>query len=101
MTLEQKNFILGFLAISGINKEVVNFEEKIRNDFSKIIDLLPKEERKKGLKFENDLIDFIEILKWNYFNYGVSANETLEEWQLTWTPDFIEIPKDEKMKKIA
>lgn len=51
MTLEQKNFLLGFLSISGVNKEISDFEEKLREDISDIIDLLPKEERKKRISF--------------------------------------------------
>ena len=73
MTLEQKNFLLGFLRISGVNKEISDFEEKLREDISDIIDLLPKEERKKGLALENNFLDFIQLLKWTYFDYGVSA----------------------------
>ena len=101
MTLEQKNFLLGFLRISGINKEISDFEEKLREDISDIIDLLPKEERKKGLALENNFLDFIQLLKWTYFDYGASAKETLEDWNLEWIPEEPEISVNEEIKKIA
>lgn len=101
MTLEQKNFLLGFLAISGVNKEVQQNETDVKKLVSEIIDLLPKEERKKGLNLENNLIRLLELVKWSYFDYGVSANETLEDWNLEWTPEEPEISVNEEIKKIA
>lgn len=102
MTLEQKNFLLGFLAISGVNKSVQDFEMNVRKQVSEIIDLLPKEKISKGIKLENDLLELLELIKWSYFDYGVSANETDEEWDLTWTPDVAEkITKEARKEKVA
>lgn len=86
MTLEQKNFILGFLRISKINKELDELEEKTQKEISEIINLLPKEERKKGFELENNFVDFAQSVKWHYFDYGIYAEETAEDWNLNWTP---------------
>lgn len=101
MTTEQKNLLLGFLEISGVNKEVRDFEMNVRNQVSKIIDLLPSENSKKGLQLESDLLNLIDLLKWSYFDYGVSAEETLDSWKLNWTPKEIIIPENENVTKIA
>ena len=101
MTLEQKNFLLGFLSISGVNKEVKDFEMDVRKQVSQIIDLLPSEEVSKGIKLESDLLELLELVKWSYFDYGASANETLEDWNLGWTPEEPEISINEEIKKIA
>ena len=101
MTLEQKNFLLGFLSISGVNREVKDFEMDVRKQVSEIINLLPSEDIKKGIKLESDLLKLLELVKWSYFDYGASANETLEDWNLEWTPEEPEISFNEEIKKIA
>lgn len=101
MTLEQKNFLLGFLELSGVNKEVKDFEMDVRKQVSNIIDLLPKEDISKGIKLESDLLKLLELLKWSYLSYGVSAKETLEDWNLEWTPEKVEISVNEEIRKIA
>lgn len=101
MTLEQKNFLLGFLELSGVNKEVKDFEMDVRKQVSNIIDLLPKEDISKGIKLESDLLKLLELLKWSYLSYGASANETLEDWNLDWTPEKVEIPTSKEIRKIA
>lgn len=86
MTLEQRNLLLGFLAISGLDKENVKEQERLFNLVSEIIDLLPKEHRKKGIILQSDLIDYIAKVKWDYVGYGANLYETTEEWNLDWTP---------------
>lgn len=87
MTLEQKNLIIGFIEISEINKDLRGFEMIVRGQVSEIIDLLPKENIKKGLKLEGNLLKLLELIKWNYFEYGASTEETLDSWRLNWTPE--------------
>ena len=104
MTLEQRNLLLGFLEISELNKESKEEQEKLYNLVSEIIDLLPKEHRKKGAKLEIALDEFITKTKWDYVGYGANLYKTIEDWNLNWTPKVAEKIKDEAReveKKIA
>lgn len=86
MTLEQKNYILGFLEISKINKDLEDFEKEIKDRISDIIDVLPSKEKIKGVELENKLYNFIDLTKYKYFDFGVYADQTLENIDLKWTP---------------
>lgn len=104
MTLEQKNLILGFLAISGLDKENEKEQERLSYLVSEIIDLLPKEHRKKEIFLQSDLLDFIAKIKFDYLGFGANLYETTEEKNLDWTPEVAEKIKDEAReveKKIA
>lgn len=86
MTLEQRNLLIGFLAISGLDRENVKEENRVLELVSEIIDLLPKENRKKGIILQSDLLDYIANIKWSYLGYGANLYEVIEEWNLDWTP---------------
>lgn len=86
MTLEQKNFILGFLEISRVNKDLEDFEEEIKDRISTIIDTLPNKEKVQGIELENKIYNFIDLTKSKYFDFGVYADQTLENIDLKWTP---------------
>ena len=86
MTLEQKNFILGFLEISRINKNLEDLEEEIKDRISVIVDILPNKEKVQGIELENKIYNFIDLTKSKYFDFGVSAEKTLENINLKWTP---------------
>ena len=70
MTLEQKNFILGFLEISRINKNLEDLEEEIKDRISVIVDILPNKEKVQGIELEDKIYDFIDLTKSKYFDFG-------------------------------
>lgn len=86
MTLEQKNLILGFLAVTGLDKENQKEETRLQKLFSELIELLPAEHRRKGITLQMDLEDLVENVKFSYLGFGASLYEVAEEWNLDWTP---------------
>lgn len=86
MTLEQRNLLLNFLSLSGLDRENKKAQENIFKLISEIIDLLPKEHRKKGIILQSDLVEFIASTKWSYIGYGANLYEAIEEYNLDWTP---------------
>lgn len=86
MTLEQKNFIFGFLKISKVNKDFEEFEEEIKESVSFIVEKLPHEERKKWLELEDKFYKYIDLVKSYYFDFGVSAEQTLRDINLSYNP---------------
>ena len=42
------------------------------------------------MALENEIIDLFEMTKNMYFDFGLNANEVIEEYDLDWTPKVME-----------
>lgn len=96
MTIQEKNYILGFLEISDLNKEFKTYEMQFKKCFSDLVSNLTGKEKKRGEEIEKKLEDFIFALKWQYLDIGASASETAREWNLKYIP---QIFKKEEVSK--
>lgn len=102
MTTREKNLILYFLEATKLDKKNFMLEEKIIKTLSKLIDLLPKEHRKEGIRLESDLLEHLMNIKFDYLGYGANAQTILEESNLEWTPSIAEeIRKEVRKEEVA
>lgn len=91
MTLQEKNYILGFLEISGLDNEIKEHEEQIKKDFSELVATLPEKEKAHGIEIRKKLEDFIYALKWHCIGIGASADETRREWNMDFIPKILRV----------
>lgn len=102
MTNRDKNLVKCFLTLSGLAKETTDKEEKAIQILGDLIDSLPAEKRKEGIRLQSDLVDLFDLIKWNYMGYGANVNEVLEEYDLDWTPAVAEeINREVRKENVA
>lgn len=95
MTLQEKNYILGFIEIANLNKDIKDLEKQLKIDISNLIPSTLG--REKSEEIERKLQEFIFAIKWQYLEFGAYAGETLREWNLKYTPSiFLKEEKGEK-----
>lgn len=92
MTVKEKNIIRNFLFLTGLDTEETKRIDSIISKIEKVAEALPKEKRKECTDLEGEIMNLLDVVKWNYMDYGARLYEIMEEYELDWTP--------EKMKEL-
>lgn len=90
MTNREKNLVRNFLSLTGLDKETTVKEDKAIIKLGELIDLLPKEHKKEGIRLQSDLLEIFDLIKWVYMDYGEKLSQVVEEYDLDWTPKVAE-----------
>lgn len=90
MTNREKNLVRNFLSLTGLDKETTVKEDKAIIKLGELIDLLPKEYKKEGIRLQSDLLEIFDLIKWVYMDYGEKLSQVVEEYDLDWTPKVAE-----------
>lgn len=94
MTIEQKNLLLFFLEKSKNDKGCTIQKMKVLSLLSKLkIELGVKEGTKDNKIFvnlENEVLTLFEMTSKNYFEFGLVANDVVENYQLSWNKEVID-----------
>ena len=90
MTKETRGLLLTFLNELNKDKEIGQLESAIIENIENIINYANAREiekiKKEALKIEDDFIQIKDLLKYQYFDYGISANKIEKERRLDWQP---------------
>ena len=101
MTIRDKNLINNFLDLMGINKETSQRENNIMTNLDKLMEYLPKEKKIEIIKLQREIFETLDLVKWEYMDYGAKVNEVIDNFNLEWTPETVkeinEKAREEKM----
>lgn len=90
MTKETRGLLLEFLNKLDENGEIGKLEISILDKVEKIIAYAENYDiekiKKEVVQIEDDFIEFKNLIKYQYFDYGVSANEIEKNRRLDWQP---------------
>lgn len=101
MTNRDKNLINNFLDLMGINKETSQRENNIMTNLDKLMEYLPKEKKIEIINLQREISETLDLVKWEYMDYGAKVNEVIDNFDLEWTPETVkeinEKAREEKM----
>ena len=101
MTNRDKNLINNFLDLMGINKETSQRENNIMTNLDKLMEYLPKEKKIEIINLQREISETLDLVKWEYMDYGAKVNEVIDNFNLEWTPETVkeinEKAREEKM----
>lgn len=90
MTNREKNLVRNFLSLTGLDKETTVKEDEAIRKLGELIDLLPKDYQKDGVRLQSDLLEIFDLIKWVYMDYGAKLSQVVEEYDLDLTPKVAE-----------
>lgn len=94
MTNREKNLLCFFLGVSKTDNGCTKQYEKVLENLTKLAYKLGVKdgtaENREFMALENEIIDLFEMTKNMYFDFGLNANEVIEEYDLDWTPKVME-----------
>ena len=90
MTKETRGLLLEFLSKLDESREIGHLETSILDKVEKIITYAENYDiekiKKEVVQIEDDFIEFKNLIKYQYFDYGISANEIEKNRRLDWQP---------------
>ena len=89
MTNRDKNLINNFLDLMGINKETSQRENNIMTNLDKLMEYLPKEKKIEIINLQREISETLDLVKWEYMDYGAKVNEVIDNFDLEWTPETV------------
>lgn len=87
MTKEERTLLIQFISRSVQNNELINLETQILGFF---VDFANSEKDEKTLQkilnLEENFLKYFDLVKYQYFNYGMLAQSIEENYNLKFTP---------------
>ena len=87
MTIREKNLVKNFLFLTELDKEETERTGKVFSRIEKIAEKLSEKDKKECLDLEEEIMSLIDVVKWNYMDYGAKLQEAIEDYDLDWTPE--------------
>ena len=104
MSTKEKNLLMYFLEASKTDNGCTKKWEDVRR-LSRLADKLGVKlgtpENREFIELESDIVDLFKMTRDTYFDFGATANEVIETYDLDWTPEKLEEIKAEINKKVA
>lgn len=105
MSTKEKNLLMYFLEVSKTDNGCTKKWEDVVRRLSRLADKLGVKigtpENREFIELESDIVDLFKMTRDTYFDFGATANEVIETYDLEWTPVKLEEIKAEIDKKIA
>lgn len=90
MTKEERTFLIQFISRSDLNDELIKLETQILDFFVNFAtsEIENKKEKtpQEFLNLEENFLKYSELVKYQYFNYGMLAQSLEENYSLSFTP---------------
>lgn len=90
MTKETRTFLIQFISRSDLNDELTKLETQILDFFVNFTTSEIENKNKKTpqeiIKLEENFLKYSELVKYQYFNYGILAQSLEENYSLSFTP---------------
>lgn len=87
MTKEARTFLINFISRADTNNELFKIENEILDFFSEIVTCKNEIKSSKIVKLEDNFLKYIDLVKYQYFNYGILAQSLEENQSLTFIPE--------------
>lgn len=86
MTKEARTFLINFISRANTNNELFKIENEILDFFSKIATCENEIKPSEIIKLEDNFLKYVDLVKYQYFNYGILAQSLEENQSLTFIP---------------